>query len=119
MHRVFSVSEHNHIMPQQIAFLDQISPLEFLLDIFEIFLCIFTIVELVMITCFQIGSENRFGVVVLIACQDFKGNIEVFHFVVAKGDVDINGFELPALQQKFLIDLCCFFVMAPQVVDGG
>ena len=106
-------------MPKQIILLEKIASLEFLLNGPQSFLCILSGVNLIIVTGFEIGSKNTFRVEGFVARKNLQGNVEILHFIVAESNVNVYCFVFPAFEQKFLIDLCCLFVVSSEVMNGG
>ena len=105
-------------MTQQIVLFEQITSFEFLLNRPQSLLRILPRINLIVVAGFKVGCEDALRVKCFIAWQDLERNIEVLHFVVTKGDVDVDGFVFAALQQQLFVNLGCLLVMASQIVDS-
>ena len=119
MHCILTISENNAVVLQEIALFNEVTSLEFLSDSLQRFLCIFAIVKLVIIAGLEVGGEDALRVKVFVASEDFQGDIEVLHLVVAQSNVHVNGFKLSSLKQQLLVNFSGLFVVTPQVVDGS
>lgn len=72
---------------------------------------------MIIIAGLKVGSENALRIKCLVAGQNFKTHIVVFHFVVAQSNVNIDSFILSALKEKLFVNLSGLFVMSPQIMD--
>lgn len=119
MHGVFTGSEHNQIVPEEIAFFEKVTAFEFLLNRSEYFLSVLARVDLVVVAGFEVSRENTLWIKRFIARQNLQTHIMVLHLIVAKCDIHIHRLVLPAFQQQLLVDLGRLLVVPTQIVDCG
>ena len=105
-------------MTEEIIVIEYISCSSGILESLKLSLCSFSIVQLVVIACFEVNTYYRVGMQAKVNSQDVKTDIIIIHLVVAKGNVYIDCMKVFVFYQELFIDLSCLLEVASEVVKG-
>mmetsp|Transcript_35933 Transcript_35933/g.32331 ORF Transcript_35933/g.32331 Transcript_35933/m.32331 type:complete len:291 (+) Transcript_35933:700-1572(+) len=116
---IFTASENNQIMSEDIKIFKDISILILLLQDLEFHLGLFTIENLILVASLKVSSNDTGRVLFKVSLQDIVGDIIVVHLVIAEGNVGIDGKVFSILQQKLFVDISSFFIVASKIMDSS
>jgi hypothetical protein len=72
-----------------------------------------------MVAGFQVDGDQGVREVLEVDGEDFLRDVVVVEFVVAHGDVDVDGEEVAVFEEDAFVDVDGFLVVRAEVVDGG
>uniref|UniRef100_A0A1I8H063 SCHIP-1 domain-containing protein n=1 Tax=Macrostomum lignano TaxID=282301 RepID=A0A1I8H063_9PLAT len=111
----FAAAEHNQVVLNEISSIREIRRGN-LLQLFELRLGAFAIVQPEMVAGFQVDGGDAVRIVLQVHCQHLLANVVVIKLVVAQGHVDIQRQVVPVVQQDALVDVDGLLVVVAQLL---